>query len=400
VTPEQQRDLALIGAAFAAALVASLALTPLAIRVARRVGAIDEPDSGRRVHRQPVARAGGWAVAVAFAGVGAAAIWLTSNAGMSMGHVLPVTLTATLGGVLAAAAMGFVDDRWQIRARWQFVSQLILAGVAVAAGITVGFVYNPLASAGASAQLVLPAWLSMLVTAFWIVGMINSINFIDGLDGLSSGIALIAAVTLGILSLSQGEPAVALLCGVLAGALAGFLPWNFHPARVFTGTTGVMAVGFALGVLSILGTAKYAVALLVLGVPIIDTFWIIIRRVAHRQSPFTPDRGHLHHRLLDLGLTHRGAVLVIYAICAALAVLSLVLSTAQQLYTFVGFVVGGGLLLYLLTRRSSDDLEADSYPDPPPPDPDHLPTPEGPPSDLGKPPAAASKIVAAVGDLD
>ncbi len=109
---------------------------------------------------------------------------------------------------------------------------------------------------------------------------------------------------------------VALLCAALAGALAGFLPWNFHPARVFIGTTGVMAVGYALAVLSILGTAKIAVALLVLGVPIIDTFWIITRRMLSRRSPFTPDRGHFHHRLLDLGLTHKGAVLLIYAICA------------------------------------------------------------------------------------
>ncbi len=208
----------------------------------------------------------------------------------------------------------------------------------------------------------------------WVIGMLNSINFIDGLDGLSSGIALIAAVTLGILSLQQGQPTVALLCGVLAGALGGFLPWNFHPAKVFTGTTGVLAVGYALAVLSVLGTAKIAVALLVLGVPIIDTFWIIIRRVSHGRSPFTPDRGHLHHRLLDLGLTHRGVVLLIYGMCCVLAVLSFYLSQRDQLYAFAGFIVGGGVLLFMLTRRGhSDALEADSYPDEmpsndPPPD--------------------------------
>ena len=147
--------------------------------------------------------------------------------------------------------------------------------------------------------------------------MINSINFIDGLDGLSSGIALIAAVTLGLISLTTavgpfGQPFVAVLCFALAGALLGFLRWNFHPASIFVGTSGVMFVGYTLAVLSILGTAKVAVALLVLGVPIIDTFWIIVRRIADRRSPFTPDRGHVHHRLLDLGLSHTQTVLLIY----------------------------------------------------------------------------------------
>jgi UDP-GlcNAc:undecaprenyl-phosphate GlcNAc-1-phosphate transferase len=127
-----------------------------------------------------------------------------------------------------------------------------------------------------------------------------------------------------------------------------------------------MAVGYALAVLSILGTAKVAVALLVLGVPIIDTFWIITRRLASRRSPFTPDRGHIHHRLLDLGLTHRGAVLLIYAICAALAAASIVLAGGSgPLYAFLAVVVGSGLLLLLVTFRSGTDeaLEASSYPD-------------------------------------
>ena len=158
--------------------------------------------------------------------------------------------------------------------------------------------------------------------------MINSINFIDGLDGLSTGISLIAALTLGLISLTTavgpvGQPFIAVLCFILAGSLLGFLRWNFHPASIFVGTSGVMFVGYTLAVLSILGTAKVAVALLVLGVPIIDTFWIIVRRLANRTSPFTPDRGHVHHRLLDLGLGHTRRSLLIYGITAVLAVLLL-----------------------------------------------------------------------------
>jgi UDP-GlcNAc:undecaprenyl-phosphate GlcNAc-1-phosphate transferase len=191
-------------------------------------------------------------------------------------------------------------------------------------------------------------------SVFWYLGMINSINWIDGLDGLSSGVGLIAAVTLGVISLTTavGQPYVAVLCFALAGSLVGFLRWNFHPASIFMGTSGTMFVGYALAVLSILGTAKVAVAMLVLGVPIIDTFWIIVRRVLARRSPFTPDRGHIHHRLLDLGLSHTQTVLFIYGICLGLAVLAFVLSGAAQLYAFAAFVIVAGLVFYALSRRS------------------------------------------------
>src|SRR5262249_38994837 len=136
---------------------------------------------------------------------------------------------------------------------------------------------------------------------------------------------------------------------------------------IFIGTGGVMVVGYALAVLSILGTAKVAVALLILGVPIIDTFWIIIRRIASGTSPFEPDRGHLHHRLLDLGVSHRGVVLLIYGISAVLGLAGLLLSSsgAGPLYAFLGVVLAGGLVLYLLTRHTRDALDPGSYPDEP-----------------------------------
>ena len=193
-------------------------------------------------------------------------------------------------------------------------------------------------------------------TVLWIAGMINSINFIDGLDGLSSGVVLIAAVTLGLISLTLvSQPFVAVLCFALAGALLGFLRWNFCPATVFVGTSGVMFMGYTLAVLSILGTAKVAVALLVLAVPIIDAFWIIVRRLAQRRSPFSPDRGHLHHRLLDVGLSHRQTVLLIYGICIALGALSLLLSGAGQVVAFLGVFVLIGIALLVLSRYSLDE---------------------------------------------
>jgi len=362
-------------AAGAAAAVVAYLVTPAVMRFAVRSGAIDEPDSGRRIHVRPIPRAGGLAVAVAFVGVGIAAIVINDAADFFRAFPFRVDgneLIAVFGGAILAATFGFIDDRWQIRARWQAAFQLVLAVFAIALGVTIATINNPLDFVGGvfGAQTWQFAGVgAALITALWIVGMINSINFIDGLDGLSTGVALIAAVTLGIISLgfeSTYQPMVALLCAALAGALVGFLPWNFNPARVFIGTTGVMLVGYTLAVLSILGTAKIAVALLILGVPIIDTFWIITRRLISGKSPFTPDRGHFHHRLLDLGLTHKGAVLLIYAVTAALAALSLLLAGGSgPLYAFMAVVIGSGLLLLMLTFRVGKDeaLEARSYPD-------------------------------------
>ncbi len=273
-------------------------------------------------------------------------------------------MLALFGGTALAAMIGLLDDVLNLRARWQLLTQLILAIGAVLLGITIDSIANPFGPG----QIDLAGVWGVAFTVFWIVGMINSINWIDGLDGLSSGIGVIAAFTLGLISLTVsaglfGQPYVALMCFALAGALLGFLRWNFHPATIFVGTSGVMVIGYSLAVLSILGTAKVAVALLVLGVPIIDTFWNIVRRLATGASPFTPDRGHVHHRLMDLGLSQTQAVLVIYGLTLVLAVLSFVLSGAGQLYAFLGVVVASGVLLLVVTRRSlvMDDFRAESY---------------------------------------
>ncbi|MFV2063571.1 MAG: glycosyltransferase family 4 protein [Chloroflexota bacterium] len=369
----------ILAAAAAAAAVAFL-MTPLAMRLAVHSGAIDRPDEGRRIHKRPIPRAGGIAVAVAFVAVGLAAVFINDAMGFFRAFPFRVDrleLVAIFGGAVVAAVFGYIDDRWQLRARWQFILQLVLAAFAIALGVIIFTISNPLDFLGGflgSDPLRFAGIGAAVITGLWIVGMINSINFVDGLDGLSTGVAIIAAATLGVISLgvaSTYQPMVALLCAVLAGSLLGFLPWNFYPAKVFIGTTGVMMVGYSLAVLSILGTAKIAVALLILGVPIIDTFWIITRRVLAGKSPFSPDRGHFHHRLLDLGLTHRGAVLLIYGISAALAVMSLLLSGGSApLYAFVGIVIAFGVLLFLLTWRAGPEeaLEASSYPDEEEPD--------------------------------
>lgn len=350
-------------AVFAISAVIALLLTPVVWRTVRRMGIVDRP-SPRRVNTRPIPRAGGIAIAAAFLGVAVPFVFLNGAVHwipMPL-NIEPRDLVALFGGGLAAAIIGALDDLYDLRARWQLLGQIALALLAVALGIGITVVNNPIGGG----VIPFPPAFSVGFTVFWIVGMINSINWIDGLDGLSTGVALIASVTLGLISLTTqvSQPLIAVLCFALAGALAGFLRWNFHPARIFAGTTGVQFVGYTLAVLAILGSAKVAVALLVLGVPIIDTFWIIVGRLSHRRSPFAPDRSHIHHRLLDLGLSHRNTVLVIYAICVVLGVLALLVQEVTQAYAFISIFIVSGLILFGPTRgafRRPDDLEAEAY---------------------------------------
>jgi UDP-GlcNAc:undecaprenyl-phosphate GlcNAc-1-phosphate transferase len=181
--------------------------------------------------------------------------------------------------------------------------------------------------------------------------MQNAMNFIDGLDGLSGGIALIAATTLGVIAL-PATPLLAALCFALAGALAGFLRHNFHPASIYMGTSGILAVAYALAVLSLLGTAKVVAALLILGVPIIDAFFVIVGRLLAGRSPYSADKTHIHQRLIDAGLSHRGAVLALYGVTLLLSVGAVVLTASAALYAFAGLLVVLGGAIVWLSRRA------------------------------------------------
>jgi UDP-GlcNAc:undecaprenyl-phosphate/decaprenyl-phosphate GlcNAc-1-phosphate transferase len=343
----------IIGAFLAAAAIALLA-TPAIRRVVDRLRILDHPGE-RRVHASPLPRGGGVAVMIAFVVVGGGLVLIGPGVpGIpTLANVEPMNLLGLFGGAVLAAVFGALDDRYDLRARWQFLGQVGLAAIAVATGITVASIGDPFGPG----KLPFAAPVGIAFTVIWIVGMINSLNFIDGLDGLSTGIALIAAVVLGLLSLTQqvDQPLVAVLCFTLAGGLLGFLRWNFHPAVIFQGTAGVMFMGYVLAVLAILGQAKVVAALLVLAVPIIDTFWVIVRRVSSRRSPFSPDRGHIHHRLLDLGLSHRGTVLLIYAVCATLGLMSLLVSSSIGVFAFAVALVGFGIVAFVL-RRAPDEV--------------------------------------------
>jgi UDP-GlcNAc:undecaprenyl-phosphate GlcNAc-1-phosphate transferase len=342
----------IVGGFLLAALIALVA-TPSIHAFVKRHRIMDHPDP-RRINDRPLPRGGGVSVVIAFLVAGGGIVALSDMLpGMPGWRTVDrADVLGLFGGAILATLIGALDDRFDLRARWQFAGQLAVAGVAVATGITVTFISNPFSND----NFVFAPIVGAAFTVVWIVGMINSLNFIDGLDGLSSGIALIAAVTLGLLSLTVGvnQPLVAIFCFVLAGGLLGFLRWNFHPAIIFQGSAGVMFLGYVLGVLAILGSAKIIVALLVLAVPIIDTFWVIVRRMSSGRSPFTPDRGHIHHRLLDLGLSHRSTVLVIYVVCATLGLMSLFISSATGVLAFLGALVVLGVIAFVLRRDPTE----------------------------------------------
>jgi UDP-GlcNAc:undecaprenyl-phosphate GlcNAc-1-phosphate transferase len=332
-----------------AALVAALTagMGTLAMRaIARKYNIADHP-SERRINTKPVPRAGGLAVAGAFALIGTLLVIFSAQLGLSAGsgsaELTSDGAAALLLGTVIAGVIGLIDDRYDLRARWQIVGQFLIALIPIAFGLRIAFISNPFGAG----DLLFPDAIALGVTIFWTLGMQNSMNFIDGLDGLSGGISLFAAVTLGVIALPT-SPLLAALSFTLAGALAGFLRFNFYPASIYMGTSGILAVAYALAVLALLGTAKVAAALLILGVPIIDALFVIVGRIAAGRSPYTPDESHIHRRLLSYGFSHRGSVLVLYALTAALSILALLLTGSATLYAFMGLlVVLGGVVAYL-----------------------------------------------------
>jgi UDP-GlcNAc:undecaprenyl-phosphate/decaprenyl-phosphate GlcNAc-1-phosphate transferase len=350
--------LLLVGSTVVAFVLAAVA-TPLVGLGAERFGMLDMP-GGRRAHPHPIPRPGGFAIAIAF-GLAIFVFWLVDRiAGgpfLIPEEVRSSRFTLTAIAALLGMGIGLIDDIFDLRARWQLLGLTLVAALIVAAGVHIDFVNDPFSDR--LVQLAFPV--AVLFTMFWIVGMNVALNFIDGLDGLAAGVAAIAALTLGGLALlpQVSEPFVAWMTFTLAGAIAGFLLFNFHPARLFLGTTGVAFVGTMLAVLSIFGTAKVAAALLVLGVPIIDTFYVLVRRVVSGRPPYAPDRGHFHHRLLDVGLTHQQAVLLIYGLTAALGTLAFLTSGRGQIASFIALAILLGIAVTVLAQRSTKAEELD-----------------------------------------
>ncbi|MGH2377659.1 MAG: glycosyltransferase family 4 protein [Candidatus Limnocylindria bacterium] len=338
------------------AFLSALLLCPAVAWVSHRFSLLDVP-GGRRLHLHPIPRPGGIAVAAAF-GATIFTFWLIDSA-LGRPFLIPEEVrsprfTLTAFAAVVGLFVGFLDDVFDLRARWQLLGHLAIAWVVVFAGIRIDFITDPL---DPSQLIQLAPPLAVGFTVFWILGMNVALNWLDGLDGLAAGVGIIAALTLGGTALlpTVNEPFVAWMSFTLAGALVGFLFFNFHPARLFLGTTGVTFLGTMLAVLSIFGTAKVSTALLVLAVPILDTFYVIVRRLLQRRPPFAPDRGHLHHRLVDIGMTHPQAVLVIYAVTVALSLITFLTTTAIQVAVFAVLALGFGGVILALPERARNE---------------------------------------------
>jgi UDP-GlcNAc:undecaprenyl-phosphate GlcNAc-1-phosphate transferase len=321
--------------ALAVALALSLVTTPIVRRVASVYGLFDHAHSARKIHGRPIPRLGGIAIVVAFV----AALGYATIAGSGFWRVLDADhhlVLGIVGGGLCIAALGVWDDLAGLGAKPKLAVQFAVAGLAYAAGLRIDTLSLPLVGTVELGVLGLP------LTLVWIAGVTNAMNLVDGMDGLAGGIALIALGASFTLAAVQGDALVMLLAGALAGAVLGFLFFNFHPASIFMGDTGSMFLGYVLATMSIrtAATAEFGasaappVALVVpivaLGVPILDTLLAIARRALRGAPLFSADRGHLHHRLLDRGFTQRQASLTLYGMSAALALTALVLVRATD----------------------------------------------------------------------
>ncbi len=333
---------------FIGALVLALVLTPLVKKLAIRIGALDMPNH-RKVHTRIMPRLGGVAIYAAFT-VGLLLIlpWLPD--GMLSSYDRNLISALLVGGTLIVL-LGALDDKFDLSAKLKLLVQIGAACIVVFGyDVKINLLNIPFGSA----MQPLGEWLSIPLTIFWIVGVTNAINLIDGLDGLAAGVSGIAVATILVMGILMGNETVILLSAVLLGAIGGFLFFNFHPAKIFMGDSGSLFLGFALATLSMLGfkqitVVSFVTPLLIIGVPLSDTFFAIVRRWIHKKPIFAPDKGHLHHCLQQLGFSHRKTVIIIYGIAAFFGTCAVVQSAISNsgLGNWITFIVICALVFLL-----------------------------------------------------
>lgn len=336
--------------AFVVAFLIAYASTPIVKMLAFKIGAVDVPKDNRRMHKKPIARLGGLAIFYGFI------ISILCFA------EIDTELRGILIGSVVIVVMGIFDDIYSLNALFKFVVQIGAALIVVMHGVQIdhissfGIGENPYISLGV---------FSIPITVLWIVGVTNALNLIDGLDGLAAGVSTISTVSLFAISLITREAGVAIVTAAIAGAGFGFLPYNIHPAKIFMGDTGSTFLGFMLASISVVGLFKgyavisMAVPFLILGLPIFDTLFAIIRRVMRGQSPMHPDRGHVHHRLIDMGFdqTQTVIILLITSGLLSLSAVVLLLCGASRAIVLILAVLFLSVLGLSLARRKINDEE-------------------------------------------
>ena len=303
--------------AIVVAFVASILLTPLVRKLAFRIGAVDRPNY-RKVHVSVMPRIGGLAI------IG----------GFLVGYLLLTPEDEHATGILIGAIIiiitGFLDDMLEITAKAKIAGQLAAAIVVVTwGGLQIEFINLPFGG------IIEFGYLSIPVTILWIVGITNAINLLDGLDGLAAGVSTIALISLSVMAMLMGDMFVVATTAILAASSLGFLFYNFYPAKIFMGDTGALFLGFMISVLALLGFKNVTfislvIPVIILGVPISDTFFTIVRRIRAKQPISKPDKSHLHHSLLNAGFSHRQSVLIIYAFAAMFGGGAILFSQATQ----------------------------------------------------------------------
>ncbi|MFD1926835.1 glycosyltransferase family 4 protein [Sporosarcina siberiensis] len=313
--------------AMAVAFAASILLTPLVRKLAFRIGAVDRPNY-RKVHASIMPRIGGLAIFGAFL------------IGYFFLRPQDEHSTGILIGALIIIITGFLDDMFEITAKAKIVGQLAAAIVVVSwGGLQIDAINIPFV--GVQFDF---GYLSIPITIIWIIGITNAINLIDGLDGLAAGVSTIALITISVMAIIMGDPFVMATAAILAASSAGFLFFNFHPAKIFMGDTGSLFLGFMIAVLALLGFKNVAfisliIPVIMLGVPISDTFFAIVRRIRMKQKVTAPDKSHLHHCLLRAGFSHRQTVLIIYGLAALFGVAAILFSQATVWGSIILLVV-------------------------------------------------------------
>lgn len=316
------------------ALLLGFALTPIVRVLAIKIKAIDIPTDNRRMHHKPIPRIGGLAIFLAFL--------ITVVSFCKLDRSLMTILVG--GGILVL--LGMLDDIYRLNAFVKLAVQIVAALFAVSQGVTIDFI-------GLGGTYIPFGIWSIPITVLWIVGLTNAVNFIDGLDGLACGVSIISSISLFLVMLLSGSsPMHCLITAILIGSCLGFMPFNINPAKIFMGDTGALFLGYTLSILSVVGIFKtdmvlaFFIPLSIFGLPLADTSFAIIRRVAHRKSPFAPDRGHLHHRLIDMGFGQRQSVRLLYAVCAILGISAVMLTKEEWLGGAV--VLAAALIIFFI----------------------------------------------------
>ncbi|QSX05051.1 undecaprenyl/decaprenyl-phosphate alpha-N-acetylglucosaminyl 1-phosphate transferase [Sedimentibacter sp. zth1] len=326
--------------AFFSSLVIAFLMTPLARKLAIKVGALDVPKCERKIHKKPMPYFGGLAMYIAI--IACAIVFLPHNT---------VNISVIIGATILVLA-GIVDDMYDMPAKVKLLIQIIAAVVAVVGGVRIHFITNPLSMTGMS----MLDKFSIPITIIWIVGITNTINLIDGLDGLAAGVSGIASLSLLVTAITKGHDFITVQCAIVSGACFGFLPHNFNPAKIFMGDTGAMLLGYLLSIIGILGMVKSATAItlivpiLAIGIPILDTFFAIIRRLINKKSIMEADKEHLHHQLMNKGLSQKKTVLILYVISAVLGFTAVFISNVS---TPIGILAGVivALVIFLLAKK-------------------------------------------------